>query len=114
MLEVPGPDLLLWAGEFDSVVDEIEEFLTGRRGGTGERVLATVLFTDIVDSTRQAAALGDRAWRARLENHDAIVRQELRRYGGREVNTTGDGFFAAFGSPTQAVRCARSASLEKT
>ena len=103
---LPGSDHLAWAGNADAVVDEIEDFLTGRRGG-GERVLATVLFTDIVDSTRQAAALGDRAWRARLENHDAIVRQELRRYGGREVNTTGDGFLAAFASPTQAVRCAQ-------
>jgi len=70
-------------------------------------VLTTVLFTDIVDSTRHAAALGDRAWRIRLEQHDASVRRELTRYAGREVNTTGDGFVAAFDSPTQAVRCAR-------
>jgi class 3 adenylate cyclase/pimeloyl-ACP methyl ester carboxylesterase len=107
-VELPGMDQIPWSGDGDAILDEIEEFLTGQRGGTGERVLATVLFTDIVDSTRQAASLGDRAWRARLENHDAIVRRELRRYGGREVNTTGDGFFAAFDSPTQAVRCARS------
>ena len=90
----------------DLFVDEIEEFLTGSaRAVRGERVLATVLFTDIVDSTRRAAALGDRAWRAMLDAHDAIVRAELGRYGGREVNTTGDGFFGAFDGPTQAVRC---------
>jgi class 3 adenylate cyclase/pimeloyl-ACP methyl ester carboxylesterase len=106
-VELPGGDNPPWAGGAHALLDEVEDFLTGRRSGTGERVLATVLFTDIVDSTRQAAALGDAAWRGRLENHDAIVRQELRRYGGREVNTTGDGFLAAFDSPTQAVRCAR-------
>ena len=106
-VELPGADQPPWAGDVHALLDEVEDFLTGRRSGTGERVLATVLFTDIVDSTRQAAALGDAAWRGRLENHDAIVRQELRRYGGREVNTTGDGFLAAFDSPTQAVRCAR-------
>ena len=65
-----------------------------------------MLFTDIVDSTGRAAALGDAAWRAYLDAHDSIVRTELRRYGGREVNTTGDGFLGAFESPTQAVRCA--------
>ena len=106
-VELPGADQIPWSGDGDAILDEVEEFLTGQRTGTGERVLATVLFTDIVDSTRTAADLGDRAWRARLENHDAVVRQELRRYNGREVNTTGDGFFAAFDSPTQAVRCAR-------
>jgi class 3 adenylate cyclase/pimeloyl-ACP methyl ester carboxylesterase len=106
-VELPGADQIPWSGNGDEILDEVEEFLTGQRTGTGERVLATVLFTDIVDSTRLAAALGDQAWRARLENHDATVRGELRRYGGREVNTTGDGFLAAFDSPTQAVRCAR-------
>jgi len=106
-VELPGMDQVPWAGDADAVLDEIEEFLTGTRTGAGERVLTTVLFTDIVDSTGQAAALGDRAWRARLENHDAIVRRELRRFGGREVNTTGDGFLATFDSPTQAARCAR-------
>ena len=105
-VEVPGADQTIWGGEVDRYLDEIEEFITGRRGGAVERVLATVLFTDIVDSTAQAAALGDRAWRARLEQHDAIVRRELARFGGREVNTTGDGFVAAFDSPTQAVRAA--------
>ncbi|MDQ1476669.1 MAG: hypothetical protein QOE62_1898 [Actinomycetota bacterium] len=106
-VELPGADQVPWSGDGNAILDEVEEFLTGQRTGSGERVLATVLFTDIVDSTRLAAAMGDQAWRARLENHDAIVRTELRRYGGREVNTTGDGFLAAFESPTQAVRCAR-------
>jgi len=105
-VEVPGADQAIWGGEVDRYLDEIEEAITGRRGGAIERVLVTVLFTDIVDSTAQAAALGDRAWRARLEQHDAIVRRELARFGGREVNTTGDGFVAAFDSPTMAVRAA--------
>src|SRR6185295_3123241 len=93
-----------WGEIADQVVDEVEEFLTGRRSGTVDRVLATVLFTDIVDSTGRAAALGDQKWRALLDAHDAIVRAELARHGGREVNTTGDGFVGAFDSPTQAVR----------
>ena len=105
-VELPGADLAPWIGGADEIVDEIEEFLTGHRSGGGERTLATVLFTDIVDSTGRAAALGDAAWRVYLDAHDAIVRTELQRYGGREVNTTGDGFLGAFESPTQAVRCA--------
>jgi class 3 adenylate cyclase len=107
-VELPGSDHSPWTKSGDEILDEIEEFLTGQRTSTGERVLATVIFTDIVDSTGRAAALGDRAWRAFLDAHDAIVRAELQRYGGREVNTTGDGFFGAFDSPTQAARCARS------
>lgn len=105
-VELPGADLAPWIGGADEIVDEIEEFLTGHRSGGGARTLATVLFTDIVDSTGRAAALGDAAWRVYLDAHDAIVRAELQRYGGREVNTTGDGFLCAFESPTQAVRCA--------
>jgi pimeloyl-ACP methyl ester carboxylesterase len=105
-VELPGADHAPWTAASDEITDEIEDFLTGHRTSGGVRVLATVVFTDIVDSTGRAAALGDRAWRAYLESHDAIVRAELRRYDGREVNTTGDGFFAAFESPTQAVRCA--------
>jgi class 3 adenylate cyclase len=104
---LPGADHLAWAGDADALVDEIEEFVTGRRSGGGERVLTTVLFTDIVDSTRLAAALGDREWHLLLERHDAIIRRELNRHAGREVKTTGDGFLAAFDSPTQAVRGAR-------
>jgi class 3 adenylate cyclase len=104
---LPGADHAPFTGDADEIIDEIEEFLTGQRSGGGERVLASVLFTDIVDSTGRAAALGDAAWRSYLDAHDAIVRSELVRYGGREINTTGDGFLAAFESPTQAVRCAR-------
>jgi len=106
-VELASSDSVPWGDIADTVVDEIEEFLTGRRSGTVDRVLATVLFTDIVDSTGRAAALGDRAWRSMLDDHDAIVRRELRRFGGREVNTTGDGFVGAFDSPTQAVRAGR-------
>jgi class 3 adenylate cyclase len=103
-VELPSADHAVWGEIADEVVDEIEEFLTGRRSGTVDRVLATVLFTDIVDSTGRAAALGDQQWRALLDAHDAIVRGEIARHGGREVNTTGDGFVGAFDSPTQAVR----------
>jgi class 3 adenylate cyclase len=106
-VELESSDSAPWGDLVDPVVDEIEDFLTGQRPGTVDRVLATVLFTDIVDSTGRAAALGDRAWRALLDEHDAIVRRELGRYGGREVNTTGDGFVGAFDSPTQAVRAGR-------
>jgi class 3 adenylate cyclase len=110
LVELPGGDQVIWAGDADAVLDHVEELLTGRRGGRVHRVLTTVLFTDIVDSTRTAATLGDRAWRSRLETHDALVRRELARFGGREVNTTGDGFVAAFDSPTQAVLAAASIS----
>ena len=105
-VELPGADHAPWTRGADEIVEEIEEFLTGHRSGSGDRTLATVLFTDIVDSTGRAAAIGDAAWHAYLDAHDSIVRSQLNRYGGREVNTTGDGFLAAFESPTQAVRCA--------
>jgi class 3 adenylate cyclase len=105
-VELEGADSLAWSRPGDDLLEEIEEFLTGRRSGNAERVLASVLFTDIVDSTAQASGLGDAAWRSLLDAHDALVRSELNRFGGREVNTTGDGFVSAFDSPTQAVRCA--------
>jgi class 3 adenylate cyclase len=103
-VEVASADHVPWGELADPVTDELEELLTGKRSGTVDRVLATILFTDIVDSTGRAAALGDQRWRALLDAHDAIVRGEIARYGGREVNTTGDGFVGAFDSPTQAVR----------
>jgi class 3 adenylate cyclase len=90
--------------------DEVEEFLTGRRAGAPvdvDRVLATILFTDIVGSTERAAALGDRRWRALLDAHDAAVRREIARARGRELKTTGDGFLAAFDGPARAIRCAQ-------
>jgi class 3 adenylate cyclase len=106
-VEIASGDDAMWGLDSDDYIDHIEEFVTGRRGSGAERVLATVLFSDIVASTERAAALGDRAWRALLDAHDSIVRAELVRYSGREVNTTGDGFVASFASPTQAVACAR-------
>jgi class 3 adenylate cyclase len=86
---------------------EIAEFLTGHQAEVpDDRVLATVLFTDIVDSTRRAAEIGDRDWRALLDAHDAVVRSQLARFRGREVNTSGDGFLAMFDGPQRAIRCA--------
>jgi pimeloyl-ACP methyl ester carboxylesterase len=106
-VELPGEDHIPWVGDADALVDEIEEFLTGvRRGPEPDRVLATVLFTDIVGSTELAARLGDRRWRELLEAHHAAVRRELARFRGREVDTAGDGFLATFDGPARAVRCA--------
>jgi len=91
----------------DRIVDEVEEFLTGSRGEVEvDRVLATVMFTDIVDSTKRAAELGDRQWRALLERHDEAVRTQISRFRGHEVKSLGDGFLATFDGPARAVRCA--------
>jgi class 3 adenylate cyclase/alpha-beta hydrolase superfamily lysophospholipase len=107
LVELAGSDHLFLYGNVDALIDEIEEFVTGRAPDQRlDRVLATVLFTDIVGSTERAAELGDRSWRDLLEDHHAIVRSELGRYGGREVKTTGDGFLATFDGPARAVRCA--------
>ena len=107
-VELPGDDHWLSAGDVDAIVDEIEEFVTGTRTvAAPDRVLATVLFTDIVGSTARATELGDRRWHELLEQHHAVVRSELARARGREVDTAGDGFFAAFDGPARAVRCAR-------
>jgi class 3 adenylate cyclase len=106
-VELPGDDHVPWAGATDVLVDEIEEFLTGmRRGPESDRVLTTVLFTDIVDATRKAVELGDHQWRALLEQHHAVVREHLKRFRGRELDTAGDGFLAAFDGPARAVRAA--------
>jgi class 3 adenylate cyclase len=106
-VELPGRDHLPWGEDSDRILDEVEEFLTGvRHGPEADRILATVLFTDIVDSTQRAAALGDRRWRHLLDSHHALVRRELARFRGREVDTAGDGFLAAFDGPARAVRCA--------
>jgi pimeloyl-ACP methyl ester carboxylesterase len=106
-VEVPGEDHLPFLGDQDQILDEVEEFLTGvRRGPEPDRVLATVLFTDIVGSTERAAALGDRLWRGLLEAHHTAVRRELERFRGREVDTSGDGFLATFDGPARAIRCA--------
>ena len=106
-VELPGDDHLPWLGDTDGLLDEVEAFLTGARPRPDpHRWLATVLVTDIVDSTARAAALGDRHWHDLLERHHALVRRELDRYGGTEVDTAGDGFFATFDGPARAVRCA--------
>ena len=108
LVEFPGEDHLPYVGEnADQIVDEIEEFVTGTRAEfEPERVLATVLFTDIADSTQRAAELGDRAWRTLLERHDNLVREQLAHFRGREIKTLGDGFLAIFDGPARAVRCA--------
>ena len=106
-VELPGDDHWISAGNPDEIAGEIESFLTGTRPAEElDRVLATVLFTDIVDSTKRAVELGDRRWRQLLNTHDAAVRRELERFRGREVDTAGDGFFATFDGPARAVRCA--------
>ena len=106
-VELPGEDHLPWIGDADSVLDEIEEFLTGTRPfPETNRVLATVLFTDIVGSTEMATRLGDRAWRELLDSHHTFVRKELTRFRGHEVKTVGDAFIATFDGPARAVRCA--------
>jgi pimeloyl-ACP methyl ester carboxylesterase len=107
VVELPGVDHMPWLGDQAVVLDEIEEFLTGVRPHPAlDRVLATVLFTDIVGSTELVADLGDRRWRDVLEQHNAIVRRELERFRGRELNTAGDGFLATFDGPARAVACA--------
>ncbi len=105
--ELPGDDHVIWAGDADRTLDEIEEFLTGiRPRPASERLLLTVLFTDIVGSTSIAAELGDRRWQALLHRHDEAVRAELSRYDGTEVKTMGDGFLATFPGPSKAIGCA--------
>jgi pimeloyl-ACP methyl ester carboxylesterase len=106
-VELPGDGHVVWAGDVDGVIDEVEEFLTGVRPARGtERVLATVLFTDLVGSTERAAALGDRGWRELLERHHATIRREVDRFRGHEVDTAGDGFLVTFDGPARAVRAA--------
>jgi class 3 adenylate cyclase len=105
--EIPGADSLYWLGDTDTLLDEIEEFLTGTRHGPGaDRLLTTVLFTDIVGSTERIVAVGERRWRDLLDRHDEAVRKQLQRFGGRQVKTTGDGVLATFDGPGRAVQCA--------
>jgi class 3 adenylate cyclase len=107
LVELEGVDHLPYLGDADAILDELEEFLTGvRPPPERDRVLATVLFTDIVASTERASAIGDRAWKDLLDRHHALVREELTRYRGREIKTAGDGFLATFDGPARAVRCA--------
>ncbi|HWD47653.1 MAG TPA: adenylate/guanylate cyclase domain-containing protein [Actinomycetota bacterium] len=107
MVELPGDDHLPFFGDQDAVVAQAQEFLTGATPAADpDRVLATVLFTDIVDSTRLAAELGDRRWHRLLVDHQEVVRRQLARFRGREVKTTGDGFLATFDGPARAIRAA--------
>jgi len=107
-VELPGMDNGPFVGDADALTDEVQEFLTGiRPAPEPDRVLATVLFTDMVGSTAFAADLGDRAWHDLLETHRAAVRRELERFRGREVKTMGDGFLATFDGPARGIQCAR-------
>ncbi len=107
-VELDGVDHVWFTENADEVVGEIEEFLTGTRASQDpDRRLATILFTDIVGSTARAAELGDTRWRTLLDEHDAIVRQEIARFDGDEIDSTGDGFLATFDGPGRAIRCAR-------
>jgi class 3 adenylate cyclase len=106
-VELPGRHIHHFVEPWRASFQEIAEFLTGHQAEVADdRVLATVLFTDIVDSTRRAADMGDRDWHALLDAHDAVVRSQLSRFRGREVNTSGDGFLAMFDGPQRAIRCA--------
>jgi class 3 adenylate cyclase len=106
-VELPGADSLIWAGNQDEILGEIEDFVTGTRPAPEpNRVLATILFTDIVGSTAKAAELGDRGWRGLLAEHNLVARRQLERFGGREIKTVGDGLLATFDGPARAVRCA--------
>ncbi len=110
-VDLPGEDELPFFGDQDAILDELEEFFTGvRPAARSNRVLATVVFTDIVGSTQRAALLGDGRWRDLLEAHRSIVRRELSHFHGREIDVTGDGFLAVFDGPARAVRCAVAAA----
>jgi class 3 adenylate cyclase len=107
LIELPGGDNMYSLGDSEALLGEMEEFLTGERHRTEpDRMLATVLFTDICNSTEHAARMGDRGWRYMLERHDALFRRSLERHRGREVKHTGDGFLATFDGPARAIRCA--------
>jgi class 3 adenylate cyclase len=111
LVELPGADALFYAGDQDALLDEIQAFLTGVRGTPDvDRVLATVLFTDVVASTERAAELGDHRWREVLDSHDRIAMEHVNRFRGRMIKTTGDGILATFDGPARAIRCAGSMS----
>jgi len=106
LVELPGRDHLPFAGNTDALLEEIEEFLTGTRGAPNtDRMLATILFTDIVDSTKRGVASGDRRWRELLDNHDRMAGRQVHRFGGRQIKTTGDGILATFDGPARAIQC---------
>lgn len=106
-VELPGSGHTFFTGDAEALLNEVQEFLTGvRPGPEPDRVLATVLFTDIVGSSERAAELGDHLWRDLLENYYGLVRRQLERFRGREIDTAGDGLFATFDGPARAIRCA--------
>jgi class 3 adenylate cyclase len=106
-IELPGDDHFPWVGDIDAILEEVEEFLTGARHGPElNRILATVMFTDIIGSTEQVVELGDHQWRDLIEQHHSLVRSELNRFRGQEIDTAGDGFFATFDGPARGIRCA--------
>jgi class 3 adenylate cyclase len=108
-VELEGSDSLFSVGDYESIIGEVEEFLTGtRHEREPDRMLATVMFTDIVGSTERAAAMGDSGWRGVLERHDQLVRREIDRHRGRAVKSTGDGVLATFDGPARAIRAASS------
>jgi class 3 adenylate cyclase len=108
LVELPGNDHMWTGGDAGAVIDQIEEFLTGVRSvGQPDRVLSTILFTDIVDSTKKATQLGDDRWKKLLVAHNDLVRSELSKFRGREIKSTGDGFVAIFDGPGRAIQCAR-------
>jgi len=110
LIELPGIDHVPFTGDVDALVDEMQEFITGtRERAEPDRVLKTVMFTDIAGSTKRAAELGDAAWRDLLATHDLTMRRELKRFRGQEIKTLGDGFLAAFDGPARAIRCGVSA-----
>jgi class 3 adenylate cyclase len=113
-IEYPEGDHAFWSGNTEALLGDIEEFVTGQRESSStelERVLATVLFTDIVDSTRSAAAMGDQNWRRSLDSHDQLAKQMVEKHRGILVKNTGDGILATFDGPGRAVRCARALAL---
>jgi len=110
LIEWPGADSI--APDMDKATSDVIEFLTGERPVDVDRVLATVLFTDIVGSTERAASLCDRRWHSLLDAHDRAVRDQVRRFKGREIKTTGDGFVVAFDGPARAIRCAQAINAE--
>jgi class 3 adenylate cyclase len=110
-VELQGQDHLPWVGDWEPIVDEMEEFLTGaRHTAHPDRPLATILFTDIVSSTERASTLGDERWSALMERHDDVVQTEIERFGGRRIKSLGDGFLAVFEGPAKAIRAARAMS----
>jgi class 3 adenylate cyclase len=113
LIEFPGADHLPWTQDPEAVLAEIEAFVTGTRPvEEADRVLATVMFADIVDSTQRAAAIGDRAWTQELQHFYGLARRQLERFRGREIDTAGDGYFATFDGPARAVRCAQTLAKE--